>query len=67
MTRIRENEDGTLDEFVSTNVESVHFEAMNTNQWWVGVQLDDGRYFHIRCGAKNTRAAAYCFIEEETP
>ena len=60
---IREGEDGTLDEFIASNAD-IHFEAMSSNQWWIGVTLPDGRVFHINCGARNPRAGAYVLVEQ---
>lgn len=61
---IRLNDDGTLDEFVATG--TIHFEAMDDSQWWIGVDLPDGRTFHIRCGAVNQRAKGYAYVEEDS-
>lgn len=55
---------GELDEFIADNV-SIHFEAMDTAQWWIGVTAADGRSWSINCGAVNRRARGYSMCEED--
>lgn len=62
--RIKEEPAGFLDEFVATNV-TVHFEAMDESQFWIGVWAADGRSWRIDCGAVNPRAKGYSRIEED--
>lgn len=61
---IRLDEEGRLDEFIHSNA-GIHFEVMNDGQYWMCVDGPDGRSWHINCGAKNTRAAWYAFVEED--
>ncbi len=61
--RIGLNDDGSLDEFVVFRPQSVHFEAMSDNEWWIGITLSDGTEWHIDCGATNPRAKAYARAE----
>ena len=60
-----EAEGGQLDEFIAFDVESVHFEAMSNNTWWIGIVLHDGRMWAINCGALNGRTKAYAHCEED--
>lgn len=52
-----------LDEFVARGV-TVHFEAMNNSQFWIGITHPDGREWHINCGAVNPLAKGYAHIDE---
>lgn len=61
--RIGLDQDGTLDEFVVDHPDQVHFEAMDDNQWWIGIYKGD-RWWHINCGAVNPRAKGFAMIEE---
>lgn len=60
--RIKENDDGSLDEFVARDVD-VHFEAMEHNQWWIGITLSGGETVHINCGAVNPGAKGFATLE----
>jgi hypothetical protein len=64
--RYAELDDGTeeFDEFIAHNA-TVHFEAMDDAQWWIGVTLPDGRSWSINCGARNSRAKGYAICEED--
>lgn len=53
-----------LDEFVLTDVASVHFEAMGQAQYWMAVTMTDGRVFNVNFGAVNPAARGYAWIEE---
>lgn len=53
-----------LDEFIARNVD-IHFEAMGDAQFWIGIRAEDGREWHINCGAVNSRARGYALIEED--
>lgn len=48
---LRTNDDGTLDEFIAEHA-SVHLEQMDTGHWWLGVQLPDGRFYHLNLTAR---------------
>lgn len=58
-----------LDEFVADDA-MVHFEAMDTAGWWIGIRLKDGRYFHLRFGVdydqadEAGRARPYAYLDE---
>lgn len=54
-----------LDEFIAHNT-TVHFEAMGDSQFWIGIDLPDGRHFAINCGAVNTQAKGYAICEEDS-
>lgn len=62
---IIQRDDDLLDEFVLSNC-TVHLEAMSDNEWWIGIDKGD-RHWAINLGAKNPRAGAYAFVEEDTP
>lgn len=53
-----------FDEFIARDVKSVHVEAMGSVSWWIGVELHDGRMWHINLGAVNDRAKAFAVCEE---
>ena len=59
------NQHPELDEFIARNVD-IHFEVMDTCQWWIGITAPDGRQWAINCGAVNPRARGYAIVEEET-
>lgn len=42
ITRVEYNEDGTLDEFVTGPVDSVHLEQMTDSFWYLGIYTEDG-------------------------
>lgn len=58
------NQHPELDEFIAENV-SIHFEAMGTAQFWIGVTAADGRHWMINCGAVNPNARGYSFVEQD--
>jgi hypothetical protein len=64
--RYAELDDGTeeFDEFIAHNA-TVHFEAMDDSDFWIGVTLPDGRSWSINCGARNSRAKGYAICEED--
>ena len=45
--RITLDDDGTLDDFYATQVESVHFEALDESQWYINIVLNDGQQYQI--------------------
>jgi len=50
--RIGRNEDGSLDEVVVHNVASFHIEQMNARDWWIGLELADGRRITLAIWSK---------------
>jgi hypothetical protein len=59
---IRNHANGRLDEIVARGA-NVHLEQMDSNYWWMGLQLA-GRYFHVRfSSAKGIRVT----VDEDTP
>lgn len=57
--RIQLDDDGTLDDFFASDVQSVHFEALGEAQWYTVVRLQDGREWILNFGAVNHRAKGY--------
>jgi len=57
------DDDGTLDDFWATNVQSVHFEAIDQAAWYAIVHLDDGQVWQLDFGAVNRRAKGYAQAE----
>ena len=55
-----------LDEFVARGV-NVHFEAMSSAQFWIGIDFADGTHWAINCGAVNPNAKGYAFAEQDSP
>jgi hypothetical protein len=51
------------DEFVLEDVKMVHWENMDTNVYWCGIYLNDGRIFHLHIGGDNLRVS----LSDETP
>lgn len=62
--RIGLDEDGTLDDFAATDVELVHFEAIDDTAWYATIQLYDGRTWQLNFGAHNPRARGYARAEQ---
>jgi hypothetical protein len=54
-----------FDEFIAHNA-TVHVEAMGRTSWWIGVDLPDGRTWHINLGAMNERAKFYARCDDVT-
>lgn len=61
--RIGLDDDGTLDDFYATGVQSVHFEAIDESAWYANIHMDDGRIWQLNFGAKNSRAHGYAKAE----
>lgn len=57
--RIQLDDDGTLDDFRATDVKLVHFEAIGESQWYLTVELNDGRVWQLDFGARNSSAKGY--------
>ena len=62
--RISKDDDGTLDDFLATDVKSVHFEALDQSQWYLDIELNDGRIWQLNFGARNSSARGFA-IEEQ--
>jgi hypothetical protein len=59
---IRNHANGRLDEIVARGA-NAHLEQMDSNYWWMGLQLA-GRHFHVRfSSAKGIRVT----VDEDTP
>ncbi len=59
---IRNHANGRLDEIVARGA-NIHLEQMDSNYWWMGLEIAD-RYFHIRfSSAKGIRVT----VDEDTP
>ena len=43
------------DEIVLEDVKMVHWENMDTDVYWCGIYLNDGRIFHLHIGGDNLR------------
>ena len=43
------------DEFVFDEVKMLHWENMDTDVYWCGIYLNDGRIFHLHIGGDNLR------------
>ena len=39
---IRRNDDDSLDDIVIKDVDMVHIEQMNDQDWWIGISLENG-------------------------
>lgn len=52
-------DDGLLDEIVAHDVKFFHFEMMGEAQFWMGIELSNGEYWHVNFGAVNVRAKGY--------
>jgi hypothetical protein len=61
--RINLDQDGTLDDFYATNIQYLHFEALDDAQWYATIQLDSGEIFQLHFGAKNPSAKGYARVE----
>jgi hypothetical protein len=61
--RIQLDDDGTLDDFFASDVQSVHFEALGESQWYAVVHLASGEEWMLNFGAVNHRAKGYARAE----
>lgn len=48
---VRKNPDGSIDEIVA-NAKFFHIEQMGATHWWIGVDLPDGRLWHVNLHSK---------------
>lgn len=55
--------DGQLDDFLACDVQAVHFEATDHNQWYATVSMRDGRVWQLKFGAKNPHAKGFARVE----
>lgn len=53
-----------LDDFMATDVATIHFEANDQSQWYMTVELNDGQVWQLHFGAKNPQAFGYAFVEQ---
>ena len=51
------------DEFVFEDVKMVHWENMDTDVYWCGIYLNDGKIYHLHIGGDNLRIS----LSDETP
>lgn len=61
--RVSLDEDGTLDDFAATGVETVHFEALDDAQWYATIKLTGGEVWQLNFGARNPSAKGYARAE----
>lgn len=61
--RIQEYQ-GVLDDFLATDVQSVHFEANDDSQWYATITMRGGEVWQLKFGAKNPAAKGYAFAEQ---
>jgi len=62
---IRRNPDGTPDDIVARHPVGVHIEQMDTNHWWIGIDLSDSERITIDL-TSNSRIGVYTNIESDT-
>lgn len=53
-----------LDEFFATNVESVHFEALDDCRWYANIRLNDGQMWTLNFGSLSGRARGFANAEQ---
>ena len=63
---IRKDDDGGIDEVIIDGG-SVHMERMDTNSWFIGVDMPNGDYWQFWLGAKNRRTAVDFRHTEHSP
>ena len=51
------------DEFVFEDVKMLHLENMDTDVYWCGIYLNNGKIFHLHIGGDNLRIS----LSDETP
>ena len=56
-------DDETLDDFVATDVKSVHFEALDDCRWYANIELNDGQLWTLNFGSVSGRARGYANAE----
>jgi len=57
-------DDGSLDEFFATDVDWVHFEALDNCRWYANVRLRDGQLWTLNFGSVTGRARGYAAAEQ---
>lgn len=45
------------DEFVFEDVKMVHWENMNPNAYWMSIQTNDGKLYHVNIHGDNLRVS----------
>lgn len=63
-TRVKSDDDGTLDDFCAWDVKMVHFEALDQSQWYMTVETNSGEIWQLRFGACNDRAKGYAYADQ---
>lgn len=53
----RDDPEGALDEVIARNA-NVHLEQMDTNAWWLGIDVG-GESLHVQIGAKRANVTAH--------
>jgi hypothetical protein len=61
--RILEEDDGTVDDFLARNVRMAHFEALDSSQWYLTIELASGAIWQLSFGAQNPRAKGYARVD----
>lgn len=56
-------DDETLDEFFATDVESVHFEALDDCRRYANIKLNNGQLWTLNFGSISGRAKGYANAE----
>jgi hypothetical protein len=59
---VRRNEDGTVDEIVSGNIEFLHVEQMDNGHWWIGITLKNKKRLMLNFTSKRKIKAS---VEED--
>jgi hypothetical protein len=62
--RVSLDEDGTLDDFCATDVQMVHFEAIDDARWYATVELANGQVWQLNFGAQNSHSRGYARAEQ---
>jgi len=57
-------DDTTLDEFIATEVSSVHFEALDKCRWYANIHLADGQVWTLNFGSVSGRAQGFANAEQ---
>lgn len=61
--RVEEYE-GNLDDFLASDVQGVHFEAIDQSRWSATVTMRDGEVWQLSFGAVNPNAKGYASAEK---
>ena len=44
-----------IDEFVLEDVKMIHYEVMHMDHVWLGITLNNGKYYHLNIHGRNIR------------